>query len=200
MTFNFPWDIEMMAIPGIIPVPKWLKIKRRSDAGCRLCTRAREHLGADTEKVPGETFKYINNAICDGMVELKFLFFCQKRDCIHFWSDYLHLILSKKIVTLQQFWICLKLVQKFDVIIKVGALWKTDLVSGKHSQLWSSSFSLENLSLVRYRNFEMLVVCTSYKCFWHQCAYLRHNRCRMFTCARVFTVCLFTLGYEGGGV
>jgi len=74
----------MMAIAGITQVAKWLKNKRRSDAGCRLCTRAREHLGACTEKVLGERFKHINSVICDEMAELKFLFLCQNGDSIHF--------------------------------------------------------------------------------------------------------------------
>jgi len=58
----------MMAIAGIIPVAKWLaRIKQRSDVSCRLCKRAREQLGANTEHLPEETHGRINSAICDGM-------------------------------------------------------------------------------------------------------------------------------------
>jgi len=58
----------MMAIAGIIPVAKWLsKIKRRSDASCRLCQRTREQRGANTENLPEETYGHVNSAFCDGM-------------------------------------------------------------------------------------------------------------------------------------
>ena len=58
----------MMAIAGIIPVPKWLaKIKQRSDVNCRLCKRAQEQRGASTENLPEETYGHINSAFCDGM-------------------------------------------------------------------------------------------------------------------------------------
>jgi len=59
---------EMMAIAGIISVPKWLaKIKQRSDVNCRLCKRAREQRGASTEYLQEETYGHINNAFCGGM-------------------------------------------------------------------------------------------------------------------------------------
>jgi len=71
---RIPWRHnrrDMMAIAGIIPVAKWLaKIKQRSDAGCRLCKRAREQRGASTEKLPEETYGHINIAFCDGMVTI----------------------------------------------------------------------------------------------------------------------------------
>jgi len=59
-----------LAIAGTISVDKWLaKIKRprRSDVGCRLCTRAREQGGASTENLPGEMYGHINSAFYDGM-------------------------------------------------------------------------------------------------------------------------------------
>ena len=50
-----PWGHkrrEMMAIARIIPVATWLaKIKQRSDAGCRLCKRARKQRGLGTENL-----------------------------------------------------------------------------------------------------------------------------------------------------
>jgi len=59
---------EMMAIAGIILVAKWFaKIKRGSDVGCRLCTRAREQRSVSTENLPEETYGHINSALCDGM-------------------------------------------------------------------------------------------------------------------------------------
>ena len=65
---HVPWRHkrpEMMAIAGIVLVAKWLvKIKQRSDVGCRLCTRAREQRSASTENLPEE---HINSAFCDGM-------------------------------------------------------------------------------------------------------------------------------------
>jgi len=58
----------MMAIAGIILVAKWFaKIKRGSDVGCRLCTRAREQRSVSTENLPEETYGHINSALCDGM-------------------------------------------------------------------------------------------------------------------------------------
>ena len=35
--------------------------------------------------------------------------------------------------------------------------------------------------------------------FWHQHTYLRHNRCRLCTCARVCTICSLALGDEREG-
>jgi len=60
----------MMAIAGIIleSVTKWLaKIKQQSDVGCRLCKRAREHLGASTEILTEESYGHINSAFCNEM-------------------------------------------------------------------------------------------------------------------------------------
>jgi len=59
---------EKIAIAGIILVAKWLaKIKQRSDVSCRLCQRAREQRGANTENLPEETYGHINSAFCDGI-------------------------------------------------------------------------------------------------------------------------------------
>ena len=59
---------ETMAIAGIIPVAKWLaKIKQRSNVSCRLCKRAREQRGANTENLPKETYGHIISAFYDGM-------------------------------------------------------------------------------------------------------------------------------------
>jgi len=58
---------EMMAIAGIIPVAKWLAIKQRSDVSCRLCKKAREQRGANTENWPEETYGHINSAFCNEM-------------------------------------------------------------------------------------------------------------------------------------
>jgi len=58
----------MMAIEGIIQVAKWLaKIKQRSDVNCRLCKRAREQHGVNTENLPKETYWHANSALCNGI-------------------------------------------------------------------------------------------------------------------------------------
>jgi len=71
---HVPWRHkrpEMMAIAGIVLVAKWLvKIKQRSDVGCRLCTRAREQRSASTENLLEETYAHTNSAFCDGMATI----------------------------------------------------------------------------------------------------------------------------------
>jgi len=47
---------------------------------------------------------------------------------------------------------------------------------------------------------QCMQVHTSHRCFWHQRAYLRHNRCRVCTCADFCAVHLLALGEEGAGV
>ena len=68
---HVPWRHKRrvkIAIAGIIPVAKWLaKIKQRSDVSCRLCKKAREQRGANTENLPEETYGHINSAFCDRM-------------------------------------------------------------------------------------------------------------------------------------
>jgi len=61
---------EMRTVARIIPLAtKWLvKIKQRSDVGCRLCKRAREQCGARTENLLQETHGHIKSAFfCDEM-------------------------------------------------------------------------------------------------------------------------------------
>jgi len=58
----------MMAIAGIIPAGKWLvKIKWRSDVGCRSCKRAQEQGRVSTDNLLEETYYrgHINSALCD---------------------------------------------------------------------------------------------------------------------------------------
>jgi len=43
-------------------------------------------------------------------------------------------------------------------------------------------------------------LCTFHRCFWHHHIYLRHNHCRMCTCARVYAVFSLAFGDEGGGI
>jgi len=74
------------------------------------------------------------------------------------------------------------------------------IAAPSHGRACAGVCALLRCALNRCPGHECMQVFTFHRCFWHHRTYLRHNHCRLCTCARVFAVCSFVLGHEGGGV